>query len=496
MSNQAANSNGSGLWTPQTAAKAHLIDGPGGLAAEVKDVRLDLAKTFGPEIGLTIDEWDGPPTGSTLVLTMIPKQRMGVTLIRREVMDGSPISPPTGTITQPGGPGTPWEYTPATAPNGDAVAVVTGTHSTTAATAATVTGSANATSSSLYGHSGSGLDGETVILTVNGVGPTTLTLSYLTNAASDTAFLAALNTAFPGLTATINGSNFLVLTDNETGTNATITVGSGTANTNLGLTPASTSGTGLYGAFGSLSTETLILTVNGVGPTTLTFSGTGNAANQSALITAVESTFAGITASVNGSGYLVLTDQLAGAADSITVGSGTSNTIFGFTPGTTSGTNPGAVVTGSTDMTNSALYGASSTLNGLTLILTVNGEYNVLTFNQPVNPVNPPYLSPTVLNPPLTILQQIMLYFPQLTASLSSQSSPGYLVLTDNVPGSTQSIVVGSGTANTLLGLTPGTTYGTGHSYSIDYEYDGTQVADGTSLIPGGAPYVNNVQEP
>lgn len=276
MANVKASSNGSGIFSAQHASKAHLLQGPGGLAAEVQDVRLDLASSLAPELGTTIDEWDGPGAAAVLVLTMIPKLRMGAALVKSEILDGVAISPVTGTLTQPGGAGTPWQYNPATAVN------------------------------------------------------------------------------------------------------------------------ASTA----------------------------------------------------------------------------------------------------AVVTGSADLSVATLYGAASTLNGLTLILTVNGKPATLTFLDPVNPVNPPYVSETVLNPPRTILDVINEAFPGLTATVNGSH---FLVLTDSLKGSTQSIVVGAGTANTLLGLTAATTAGTGHSYAITYEYDATLVKSAFSAPSGpvgGPPYTNNFQGP
>jgi hypothetical protein len=49
-------SNGSGLFTKQNAAKAHLLQGAGGLAGEVADIRKDLDAELGPLAAITVDE--------------------------------------------------------------------------------------------------------------------------------------------------------------------------------------------------------------------------------------------------------------------------------------------------------------------------------------------------------------------------------------------------------------------------------------------------------
>lgn len=85
---------------------------------------------------------------------------------------------------------------------------------------------------------------------------------------------------------------------------------------------------GLYGA-GTLTTKTLILDT-GAGPATLTWNGGTNAANQAAMLAAIEATWPSIDASVS-STHLVLTLTTGG---SIVVGAGTSNNVLGLTAGT------------------------------------------------------------------------------------------------------------------------------------------------------------------
>ena len=112
--------------------------------------------------------------------------------------------------------------------------------------------------------------------------------------------------------------------------------------------------------------------------------------------------------------------------------------------GVTSLATPAQVV-GTTDGTQTALYGATGTLNGLTLILNVNGA-GALTLA----------LSGTGNATSATaLLAAITAKWPALAAY--SGNVAGFLGLLDAVVGAGSTIVVGAGTANTALGLTPGT---------------------------------------
>jgi Protein of unknown function (DUF3604) len=98
-------------------------------------------------------------------------------------------------------------------------------------------------------------------------------------------------------------------------------------------------------------------------------------------------------------------------------------------------------VTGNKNITSSALYGASGTLNGLTLSLIVNGVPGTLTFSGSGNALNE-----------TSLLAAISAMFgtgsgAQLTATPSGVD----LSLTANNSGA---VVVGSGSANAALGLT------------------------------------------
>lgn len=210
--------------------------------------------------------------------------------------------------------------------------VLTTTATTTAATIA-VTTTTGSTALGLSGSvAGSGdLDGLTLILNVNVAGPLTLTLNGATNTASEAALLAAIHVKWAAITATAVATN-LTLTTLLQGTGASITVGAGTANTALGLTPATTTGTA-----GTLNAETLILNVDGAGPLTLTFAMATSSASEAAMLAAIVALWPGLTAVAGGAGgvKLVLTTTATGVLASIVVGAGTADTALGISGSST-----------------------------------------------------------------------------------------------------------------------------------------------------------------
>ena len=106
-----------------------------------------------------------------------------------------------------------------------------------------------------------------------------------------------------------------------------------------------------------------------------------------------------------------------------------------------------AVVVGTTDVTAAGLYGLGGTLNGLTLILNVDGGGALtLNLNGATNAESLPFL-----------LAAIQALWPALSA-VQGGAAGNQLVLAEPSGGST--IVVGAGTANALLGLTAGSTGG------------------------------------
>lgn len=101
-----------------------------------------------------------------------------------------------------------------------------------------------------------------------------------------------------------------------------------------------------------------------------------------------------------------------------------------------------ASVVGTTDITAGALYGGGGTLNGLTIIINVQGGGALtLTLSGVGNAASE-----------AALLAAIQAEWPQLTA-VQGGGGGNKLVLTDTVVGATSTFTVGAGTANTALGL-------------------------------------------
>lgn len=321
--------NGSGLWSSESPTHPHLIVGPGGIAKEVRDVRLDLNGTLTPLLAVTVEEYDGPGpavaaallavtatqavavsypfsvvlspprnvevvvagttpahapanftftgldaagnaltetvtgtsggaatyagvkcfakvtgvsapaatgtdatyslgTGIVIGLSQFPKSRTGqaLPLVRRELVDG--VIATTGVLTLPSTNPPFGAYTPASAPN--------------AATAAVVTGTASIIGAALYGPSGT-LNGLVLTMTVNGV-LATLTFSGTGSTATLQSFLATLAKTWPGAKFAVNSSGYLVITDLQSGSVFSVIIAASTSLVTLGLTAATTAGTG------------------------------------------------------------------------------------------------------------------------------------------------------------------------------------------------------------------------------------------------------------
>lgn len=240
------------------------------------------------------------------------------------------------------------------------------------ATPDVVTGSVDMTGLS-YGGGGT-LNGLTLIFTFNGAA-TPLTVTFVAPA-SLVAALAAIN-AVIGSVATASltpTTNHLVITTLAIGPDATITVGAGTANGAVGISPGSTAGvtaaksiangsgtavTALIQLMGTNVTSAATVAVrtgtaiissvidghtlvldDGTGPQTLVFSAAINPAAILAQINALFSPAGGglVTASINGSTHLVLTHSLFGVESIINVLSGTALTELGLTAAITRGT--------------------------------------------------------------------------------------------------------------------------------------------------------------
>lgn len=59
---------GSGMFSKKLARKTHLVRGTGGVAAEVLDLRDDLAEEFEPLLALTVEELTAPAAASAVAL--------------------------------------------------------------------------------------------------------------------------------------------------------------------------------------------------------------------------------------------------------------------------------------------------------------------------------------------------------------------------------------------------------------------------------------------
>jgi hypothetical protein len=341
---------GSGLWSSQRATHPHLIDGPGGIAKEVLDVRKDISAVLAPMLGVAIEEFDGPPAASaTAILAVTASQT-------------TPAVYSYGAL-----------LSPALSPTRNVEIVVAGTTPTQMPASVTITG---------YDAQGNALT-ETVTGT-NGGAATYLTLSC---------FGKVTSISMPG------GS----------GTGATFSVGTG-AVIGLSYLPKLRAG-------------------------------------QSVPLVRTE-----------------IVDGAAVAPPTGVITSPTAHPPFGsYTPATAPTASGPAIVTGSTNINAASLYGGNGgagSLNGLTLILTVNTVLKTLTLSAQGNAFSK-----------AALLAAIAKAWSGVTPSVNSS---GNLVLTNMRSGTVMTIVVGAGTANAALGLTAGTTAGTGHSYSIEYEYDGT----------------------
>jgi hypothetical protein len=152
-----------------------------------------------------------------------------------------------------------------------------------------------------------------------------------------------------------------------------------------------------------------------------------------------------------------------------------TNPPFGaYTPATAPTTAGPAVVTGTTDITSGALYGSGGTLagggTGLTLILNVNGA----------GPLTMTFDGAGLTNDAseAAMLAAIHTEWPALTAVAGGGGGIHLVLTTTTSDFEFASIVVGSGTANTALGLAPGTFHGGGHLYAIDYEFDASLMKD------------------
>ncbi len=338
---------------------------------------------------------------------------------------------------------------------------------TYAAAPGPITGTADITAGALYGVGGTlagGGTGLTLILNIDGAGAQTLTFdgTGAGNDASEAAMLAAIHTKWPTITATQGGGggNKLVLTDSTLGTGGSIVVGAGTANTALGLTPTTHTGTA-----GTLDGETLIFTFNGAAsPITVTFA---PAASMAATVAQVAAAFAAVatTISTPTTNHLQVTDLTVGEPGSILVGAGTANTNLGISPGTQVGiAGVVAIDSGSGAATTPLLqfeganFTASPTAAQIVGTIAVPGggvpDGQTLTLEDGNEPQTITFES---ASSPALVLAQINAVFGAAAGGLLLASLSGSdLALTNTTIGQQSIVKVVGGTACSTLGLTAG----------------------------------------
>jgi hypothetical protein len=336
-----AGSVGSGLWSTQSAIFPHLLHGQGGISGEVYAVRKDLGIVLTPLKCVTVEEYDLPlPASGTLILTGGVSSLAAQTFAQSALngsLGGGVISPPRNTEVVVAG---------ATATQMAASVTINGVDAWGRALSETITGTSG----------GAG--------TYTGVKCFAKVTSVVVPAGTGTGATFTVGTGvviglsqYPKLRA----GQLLPLITREIVDGAVVTTGVLTLPaTNLpfgAYTPATAPTTpgaatftgsvnmatgGLYGGGGSLNGEVLQFTsINGVGPQSLTFVGTGNAASESAALAAIAAAFPSLTVTTNGSGFLVLTDKTSGAAYSMVLaanGTSTANVTLGLTAGTQTGT--------------------------------------------------------------------------------------------------------------------------------------------------------------
>lgn len=114
-------STGSGLFSKAHALKAHLLQGSGGLSAEVADVRHDVLATLSPMAGIYVEEYTNPVTGGVADLLVATATTVAIQTVTSFLAPGIAklaALPRNVTFTTAG-------VTPAHAP---ASVVVTGTY--------------------------------------------------------------------------------------------------------------------------------------------------------------------------------------------------------------------------------------------------------------------------------------------------------------------------------------------------------------------------------
>ena len=370
----------------------------------------------------------------------------------------------------------------------------------TYATYGLLIGDADVTAGSLYGSGGTlagGGTGLTLILTVNGVGPTTLTFdgAGLTNDADEAAMLAAIEATWPALTATV-ASTFLHLADSVPGAASTIVVGAGTANGALGLTTP-TSNTA--GAAGELDGETVLYSLNGATPMTLLF---GMPLVLSDVMTAISASLGNLATAVElpTSNFLKIINASYGPSYTVQITGGTALTHLGLVAGPAVAGIAGVVAlnagNGSAVTTILNFPGADFTaspghavITGTATIVSAVTAGQTLTLDDGTGPQTLTFVSPCSTE--IEVLAQINGLFGTAVGGqvLATANGSHYLVLTHQAFGAESILTVVGGTALTGLALTAGPTV-TGAPYKPlpgdTITVDGAAYGTIVKVAPGG----------
>ena len=258
---------------------------------------------------------------------------------------------------------------------------------------------------------------ETFVVSADGAGSVNFNFTP-TGSPLTAAQVAAQIQAAVDLTAVDNGTGYIELTSNTTGTSSSISIGTGTANVVLGFSNIAYTGADLVAG-----NETFVVVLNSSVTTSFNFTPTGvalSAANVSAQITSAVSN---LTAADNGTGYIELTTDAVGADVNVTIGSGTANIILGF----------GAAQNDS---------GTNVVPNNREFLLDVNGVPLALNLTAGSRSA-------------AQVASDINTAF---GATIASDSS-GNVTLTSNMTGVNSNLTLGTGTANAVLGFTNGQEY-------------------------------------
>jgi hypothetical protein len=331
-----AGSVGSGLWSTQAALFPHLVQGWHGMHGELADVRRDIAIVLTPLKAVTVEEYDAPPPAvpaalmAAGTLSSTSMQTFGAQSMTGSLGLPWKISPPRNTEVVVSGSGTPG--------NMGASVIINGLDAWGRALSETITGTSGgagtysgvkcfAQVTSIVVAAGTGALAQFSVGTGIVIGlsqyPKTRTGIYLPLIQREMVDAALLSSPTGALTLPATNPPFGAYTPSTAPTTAAPAVVTGSVNLNAG---------GTYGATGTLSDSgandlILKMTVNGA-LNSITLNGTTNVASQAAFLAAIDAAWPGLTATINGSGFLVLTNKLSGAGYGIVIPSDSTNTAY------------------------------------------------------------------------------------------------------------------------------------------------------------------------